>query len=520
MKLNQLIEQYDQGIEFGREQVWVELSGVGEIAVYPRSVNRIGTSLLFLGKEGGEKSLYVLGHGRDDQSIRFFQGKTVFEYRGVDDTYLIRCPMNDHNARAIRAHFDFARPVLIGLSDSFGFGCRLGLSNPGHLRSLDGSRFKPILAQQSIRELQRTGRKPEEVLDAATWAVLQEGYREGFGADADHIKTEQDIDLMVKAGFTMFTIDPSAYVIGDATTKSKELLELIAAKLPWRELRDSLAGCLARYVEKPVFLGRELTVTATRREVLNGLVKYGGVIAHTSNLYHYLKGKYPTYPAEFELSVDETDSPTTPFEHYLVVNELKRLGVNLVSVAPRFIGEFEKGIDYKGDIEAFKSEYVKHVLIANALGPYKISIHSGSDKFQIYEAIGLLKRGNVHVKTAGTSYLEALRVTAAKEPELFREILDFCRGIYEEEKKTYHVSANLARVKDAGSYSDDELLHLFESNDARQVLHVTFGKVLTTELPEGGSRFKERIFKCLVEHEAAHYDFLLNHFRRHLEPFA
>ena len=62
--------------------------------------------------------------------------------------------------------------------------------------------MKPILAQQSIRELERTQRKPEDVLDAATWAVFQEGYKDGFGADADHLKTTDDIDLLVKAGFT------------------------------------------------------------------------------------------------------------------------------------------------------------------------------------------------------------------------------------------------------------------------------------------------------------------------------
>ncbi|MBM4168998.1 MAG: hypothetical protein FJ215_07555 [Ignavibacteria bacterium] len=520
MKLNQLIEHHDQGTAFAPGFVWTEVSGVGDVAVYPRSLNRIGGLLLFIGKEGVRKSLYLLNHGSEADATKPFQGQTILEFRSSDDSYLIRCPMNNHNARAIRDHFEFTRPRLIGLSDSFGFGCRIGQSNPGHIRSLEGSRFKPVLAQQSIRELQRTGRTPEEVLDATTWAVLQEGYRDGFGADADHLKTEQDIDLMVRAGFTMFTIDPSAYVVNDAATKSKEQIELAAAKLPWKDLRDTLASCLARYVEKPIVFGRELTISATRREILNGLVKYGGVIAHASKLYHYLKAKYPSHPAEFELSVDETDSPTTPFEHYLVVNELKRLGVSLVSVAPRFIGEFEKGIDYKGDIESFKKEYLKHVLIANALGPYKISIHSGSDKFQVYAAIGSLKRGHVHVKTAGTSYLEALRVTAAKEPALFREILDFCRGIYEEEKKTYHVSAELSRVKEAASYSDAEVLNLFEDNDARQVLHVTFGKVLTTTAAGGGFRFKDRILHCLNEYEETWCAFLEKHFRRHLDPFA
>ncbi len=74
-----------------------------------------------------------------------------------------------------------------------------------------------------------------------------------------------------------------------------------------------------------------------------------------------------------------------------MASELKRLGVKIVSLAPRFIGDFEKGIDYKGDIELFKEEYLKHVKISEYFGSYKISLHSGSDKFGVYKAIGSIK---------------------------------------------------------------------------------------------------------------------------------
>ena len=126
-----------------------------------------------------------------------------------------------------------------------------------------------------------------------------------------------------------------------------------------------------------------------------------------------------------------------------MASELNRLGVKIVSLAPRFIGDFEKGIDYKGDIELFKKEYLKHVKISEYFGSYKISLHSGSDKFGVYKAIGSLKRGYTHVKTAGTSYLEAIKVVAFAEPKEFRKILDFARIEYEKEKESYHVSAEL-----------------------------------------------------------------------------
>ena len=96
----------------------------------------------------------------------------------------------------------------------------------------------------------------------------------------------------------------------------------------------------------------------------------------------------PPRGAEIEVSVDETETPTSPAEHLFIGLELQRRGVNAVSVAPRFCGEFEKGIDYKGDLKLFESTLRQHVAIAQCCGPYKISVHSGSDKFKVYPILG------------------------------------------------------------------------------------------------------------------------------------
>ncbi len=431
----------------------------------------------------------------------------------------MRCGLNHKNALVIQELFDFTRPVLIGIENSLGFGDRLGLANPGHLRAADGKNIKPVLAQQSIRELERTGRKPEDVMDAAVWAVFQEGYRDGFGSDADHLKTTDDIDIMAQAGFTMFTFDPGDYVDRDAgSLPSGELYER-ARSLSWDEMSDTFENFMKRYEDTYFTITDDFSFKPPGVEVPRSIVKYGNVIAHAVKLFRHLKANYPEHPCEIELSVDETDSPTSPFEHFMIVNELKRLGIRLVSLAPRFIGDFEKGIDYKGDLELFRQEYHKHLKIAESLGPYKISLHSGSDKFSVYEIIGRFSEGHVHVKTAGTSYLEALRTIASTDTALFREILDFSRDQYETEKKSYHVSADLGNVPPSEKLTDKELLGLFGQNDARQVLHVTFGRVLTAETGDGGCLFKERILNCLKENEDIHYDILIKHFQRHIAPF-
>ena len=119
-----------------------------------------------------------------------------------------------------------------------------------------------------------------------------------------------------------------------------------------------------------------------------------------------------TRPFELEVSVDETDQPTSHAEHIYIASELKRLGVNWVSLAPRYVGRFEKGVDYIGDLAAFETDFAGHAAIARQFGPYKLSLHSGSDKFSIYPIAARLTGGLVHLKTAGTSYLEALRTIA------------------------------------------------------------------------------------------------------------
>jgi len=198
-------------------------------------------------------------------------------------------------------------------------------------------------------------------------------------------------------------------------------------------------------------------------------------------------------------------------EHYFIANELRRLGVPFVSLAPRFIGSFEKGVDYIGDITEFDIELQKHAVVMHAIGGYKLSIHTGSDKFSVYPSIAKQAHNLVHVKTAGTSYLEALRVVASVDMPLFREIFGFCRSHYDTDRATYHVSGVLENVPEVADLKDDELIDLFAQFDARQVMHVTFGSVLDV--------FGSQLKQILKANAALCQKYLKVHFDRHLEPF-
>lgn len=487
-----------------------------ELRIYPGSIRQYEQVVFFIAKDNVEKSLFLFYNDPKDKVATGFEG-SIQTFNGSENFLLKKCAQNTHNRKQLQKYFDFTRPRTIGLVNSFGFGDRIGLANPAHLRSLGDSSFKPILAQQSIRELTRTNRTADEVMDAAVWAVFQEGYKYGFGADADHLKTNENIDYMVKAGYKMLTFDPSESVDNKADDYSEDELSEVISALKWQELNDSYDESKKRYLEK-IKINEDLTISPGETELQRAYAKYGKALIHIKNLYNYVTSNYHN-DFDIEVSVDETESVTSIFEHFFIAAELTRLGIKFVSLAPRFVGDFEKGIDYKGDLEIFREEYKKHLAVVKYFGNYKISLHSGSDKFSAYKVIGSLRDGYIHIKTAGTSYLEALKVIAIKQPDLFRKILDFSIGLYESEKKTYHVSADISKVKDGDSYKDDEMLALFSSNHVRQVLHVTFGRVLTEKDAEGKYIFKDSIVKCLNENEETHYKLLIEHFHKHLDPF-
>ncbi len=467
-------------------------------AVYPKSVVVLDNTRYFLVRTpDGDKRLGVEGDDAD------FEGEMAGNVR--------LCPLTAHNAAVLRGRLPWLRPQPLGLKTSAGSGDRLGLATPGHIRAFRAVRgIAPILAQQSMRENARTGRTPQQVMDDAMWGVLQEGWREPWGSDADHLKTTEHVDLCVVARYTFFTIDPGDHVDNAAHTDPLDVLRTKYEQLPWDRLKETPEGMCDRYLGQTHQIGG-LSLVYEETALLRAAAKYGRALAHTAEMFRHLKRAKGDVPFDLEVSVDETETPTTPLEHLFIASELKRLGVEWVSLAPRYVGRFEKGVDYIGDLETFEASFTKHAAIARAVGPYKLSIHSGSDKFSIYPMMAEHTHGLSHLKTAGTSYLEALRAIAQVDPDLFREILMLAIGRYPEDRATYHVSAEAGKVPDPETLRDDELGGVLDTFDGREVLHVTFGSVL--------DRMGDRLKAVLDAREEAHYAALRTHFIKHLAPF-
>jgi hypothetical protein len=169
-------------------------------------------------------------------------------------------------------------------------------------------------------------------------------------------------------------------------------------------------------------------------------------------------------------------------------------------------------VDYIGDLAEFTADLERQCAVMRTLGPYKLGIHSGSDKFSLYPIFARLAGDRVHLKTAGTSYLEGLRAIAGTDPGLFRALYRLAFERYAEDRRSYHVSADPARAPHPRDLKDEDLPGVLDQFDAREMLHVTFGSAL--------SLHARQIKDSLARHEDAYCDALVRHFDRHLQPFS
>lgn len=415
------------------------------------------------------------------------------------------------NAVVMRRHIAFMNPVAFGRNSfSLGLGDRLGLASPGHLRCLKGSGIRPVLAQQSIRELNLTQRTYEDVLDATSWAVLQEGFQDGFGADGDHLKKAEEVKMALDLGFSMITLDCSEKI--DNTIDSLTAAEVA---LRYKGLAPELCARMeCEYLGKTFPVG-DIAITFSTEALQRTLLTYGETLAFIQEIYAGYIACH-SMPVDFELSIDETTTPTTVEAHYFMAAEMVKAGIELASLAPRFCGEFQKAIDYIGDLSRFEAEYVVHAAIADYFG-YRLSIHSGSDKFKVFPIVGQYTRGRVHVKTAGTNYLEALRVICRVEPALFRQICAHAKMRFPDATKFYHVTTDLSKIPDADALPDSELERMLNEQDARQLLHITFGFVLTDKDAAGNYVFRDRLYAIWEAHEEEYANILVQHIGKHIQ---
>src|SRR5581483_7884673 len=285
---------------------------------------------------------------------------------------------------------------------SVGVGDRFAHQAEAQLRACMQAAEKGVtvipVCNKSNREHLIVGSEPATVRAAAEAAVKKLGWKNDWHVDADHIQLKT-VDRFLNCS-DFFTID-----VADSIGKPASA----AAVKAFADRHPELAGRL----DLP---GVDGGIRSTRAEVERIANQFLFAAQEAAGIYRYITARKGEGRFITEVSMDETDSPQTPVELLVILVALADERVPVQTIAPKFTGRFNKGVDYVGDVAQFEKEFNEDLaVIAHAVSSYglptnlKLSVHSGSDKFSIYPPIrkALARTGaGIHVKTAGTNWLE------------------------------------------------------------------------------------------------------------------
>jgi len=391
---------------------------------------------------------------------------------------------------------------------SFGVGDRFAHQARAQLRAFVLASEQNVdlvpVWNKSNREHTFIGTEPSSVLHAAQKAVKELNWKKPWHIDADHINLDTVERFLAPSDF--FTIDV-AHFIGQPPASA------------------DVDAFVSRHPE----LGKPESVRKTANKYLAAVKAAGEIYRHIASRKG--EGNFIT-----EVSMDETDAPQTPDELLVILAAIADEKIPIQTIAPKFTGRFNKGVDYVGDIAQFTKEFEDDLAaIAQAVREYglpdnlKLSVHSGSDKFSIYEPIrqALQKTGaGLHLKTAGTTWLEELiGLAEAGGPglELAKEIYREAYGHAEELCAPYasvididyaklpkpEAVANWTSEQYTGAMRHDQSNPLYDKG-VRQLLHVGF-KIAA----KMGNRYLNMLDEC---EESISRNVTLNIYERHIKP--
>ena len=370
---------------------------------------------------------------------------------------------------------------------SFGIGDRFSHEGKAQLTALIEAagkypfEFVPVW-NKSNREHQIIGTEPTDTRQEADAAVKALGYKKPYFVDADHINMN-NVDRFIDAS-DFFTIDVADYIGKKADADS-------VSKFVENNLKYTGTLCIPG-IDEPFKVDRKLL------ESLAG--KYLFAAQEAGRIYRHIAGKKGADNFVTEVSMDEVDAPQTPIEIFFILSALAQEQIPAQTIAPKFTGRFNKGVDYVGDTAQFEKEFREDLLVIDfAVKEFalpaglKLSIHSGSDKFSIYPIMGRLIRQydkGIHIKTAGTTWLEeniGLALGDKQALSLAKKIAISALDRMEELCIPYATvidinPAKLPTAKQIESWSGNEYARALRHNiqdplynpDFRQLVHVSY----------------------------------------------
>ena len=402
-----------------------------------------------------------------------------------------------------------------GLGDRFLHQGRAQLQAILHAREA-GVEITPVW-NKSNREHKTVGTEPVSLREEADAAVAALSYDGPYRLDADHINLATVEPFVDSHDF--FTID-----VADAIGKPADAEQV-----------DAFVQYCSKYVgslEIPDAGSFDVT-EETIRGVANTFL---GAVKLAGEIYRHIAERRGTENLIPEISMDETDAPQSPLEMFFILAAIAQEGVPIQTIAPKFTGRFNKGVDYVGDVDQFEKEFNDDLAaIAFAIAEFglpenlKLSVHSGSDKFSIYPAIKrALKRtgAGLHVKTAGTTWLEELIGLAEAggagleiAKEVYAQALEHSDALCAPYATVIDIDpAQLPTAAEVNNWSSEQYVnalrhdpnHAEFNSSFRQLLHV--GYKIAAKL---GDRYLDMLNEC---EESISRNVTENLYERHLKP--
>ena len=369
---------------------------------------------------------------------------------------------------------------------SIGIGDRFGHQGQAQLQAIlkaqaQGVEVTPVW-NKSHREHTIIGTRPADVRAAADAAVKAVYFDRSYHVDADHISLK-NVDLFIEAS-DFFTLDVADFI-------DQNIDESAAAEF---------AGRYRKYAGTLALPGISGGIAVTADQITRAARKYLGAVREAGKIYRHILAARDGQDFITEVSMDETATPQTPVELFLILAAIAEEQIPANTIAPKFTGRFNKGVDYVGDVAVFAREFEQDLAVLklairefNLPDDLKLSVHSGSDKFSLYGPMReLLKRtgSGVHLKTAGTTWLEeliGLALAGGSGLALAKEIYAEAHARIDELTAPYATVIDIDRAKlpgpgtvKAGSSDDyvkalrhDPTCPAFNSS-FRQLLHVGY----------------------------------------------
>ena len=269
--------------------------------------------------------------------------------------------------------------------------------------------LKPVLVDFTPEDSAAIGRNFLEAVDTATWGVLEKGYKEGYGANAAGLKSEEEIVKALLYGYSMIGFDCS-----DKIDLSIEKLSDEAVEKRFEQFNETFRAALhASYLNAEFKVGTS-KITFTENQLHRIVLEYGEAIMHVQFIYNsYLKNT--PWDIDFELDLSKPGKVLTPQEHYLIGNELQRNGIKLAAIC----------LDPLKDAEALQENLQLHCEIADTFG-YRLSFANADIAMTDTAAAMKYLKGKVHFKMNNILWMSAVKLVQALDADLFGKLCAVC----------------------------------------------------------------------------------------------